>query len=92
MTSIPLRKCIGCGVKKTKQEFLMVLKSPKSQSSVDFKVLQGGNKSAGRSAYVCFSSECLMKAKKARRLERTFKTKIESTIYDTIEKEISNHE
>ena len=92
MKNIPLRKCVGCGLKAQKENFIMVLRSPKSQKDVNFTVLYGGNKSGGRSAYVCISEECLSKAKKARRLEKTFRTKIDSKIYDLIEEEIKNYE
>ena len=70
----------------------MVLKSPKSQKDITFTVLHGMNKSGGRSAYICVNNECLNKAKKARRLEKSFRTKIDSKIYDLIEEEIKNYE
>ena len=88
---IPLRKCIGCGIKNSKENFIMVVNPPKKENSpvyVDF----GKNKKTGRSAYMCFDMECLKKARKTRRLERTFSCKIESRIYDDIEKAIQNHE
>lgn len=92
MNSIPIRKCISCGVKKPKKDFIMVVKSPKYKESVCFKVLHGGNKSEGRAAYICSNNECLEKARKAKRLEKSFRMKVDFEIYNLIEREIENYD
>ena len=92
MNSKPLRKCIGCGLKKYKEEFLMVSRPPKSDTSSPLTISNGKNKKGGRSAYICKSVDCIRKAKKARRLERTFPRKVNFEIYDNLEKMIKNNE
>ncbi len=90
--NIPIRKCIGCGARKTKAEFVMVVRSAKCETVKSFRVLNGNEKKEGRSAYICKSMDCLNKARKAKRLEKTFKGKIENIIYETLEKMVSENE
>ena len=49
-------------------------------------------KKNGRGAYVCKSRECLLKARKNKGLERSFKMSIPSGVYDTLEEEFDNLE
>ena len=46
-------------------------------------------KAAGRGAYLCPSAACLAKARKAKRLERTFEVPIPDGIYDRLTEEIA---
>ncbi|MCL2052927.1 MAG: YlxR family protein [Oscillospiraceae bacterium] len=41
-------------------------------------------KADGRGAYVCRCSECVNRARKMRRLEKTFKCKVSDEIYDIL--------
>lgn len=82
---IPLRKCVGCGEMKDKRELVRVVRSKEGEISLD---LYG--KKPGRGAYICRSAECLMKAQKAKRLEKAFATKIEPEIYDAMHREIAD--
>ncbi len=82
---IPMRMCQGCTEMKPKRELIRVVKSPEGEISID----KTGKKS-GRGAYVCDNIECLKKARKARRLEKEFSTRISDEIYDALEKEINN--
>ena len=79
---IPLRQCVGCGEMKGKKEMMRVLKTPE-----DTIVLDVTGKKNGRGAYLCISKECLMKARKNKGLERSFKMSIPSEVYDNLEKE-----
>ena len=91
---IPMRKCIGCGEMKEKKQLVRVVKAPdvldengellkKGDISVDL-----GGKSSGRGAYVCRDTECLAKAKKARRFEKAFSCRIPDEIYDRLAEEL----
>lgn len=82
---IPLRKCVGCGEMKDKRELVRVVRSKEGEISID---LYG--KKPGRGAYICRSAECLEKARKAKRLEKAFSTKIEPGIYDAMMREIAD--
>lgn len=79
---IPLRQCVGCGEMKNKKEMMRVLKTAEEGIVLDVT----GRKN-GRGAYLCVSRECLMKAKKNRGLERSFKMSIPQEVYDCLEKE-----
>ena len=82
---ISKRKCIGCGEMKPKKELIRIVKNKEGEVSID-KV----GKKPGRGAYVCNSLECLEKGMKSRRVERSFKMKIEEEIYDKLKEEIVN--
>lgn len=92
LKSLPLRTCIACGEKNEKSKFVMVSRPPKNSPKNSLEVSEGKNKSGGRSAYICKNEECLKRAKKARRLERSFKGKVSSEIYEEIERIIANNE
>lgn len=92
LKSLPLRTCIGCGKKDEKSKFVMVSRPSKSSPENSLEVSAGKNKSGGRSAYICKNEECLKKARKARRLERSFKGKVSNEIYEEIERIIANNE
>ena len=49
-------------------------------------------KAAGRGAYICKSTECLIKAKKARRLENAFSMQIDASVYEALEKGLEDAE
>lgn len=89
LKSLPLRTCIGCGKKDEKLKFVMISRLPKNSLENSLEVSEGKNKSGGRSAYICKSEECLKKARKARRLERSFKGKVSNEIYEEIERIIA---
>lgn len=77
---IPQRQCVGCRTMKNKKDLIRVVKSPEGEISLDFT-----GKKSGRGAYVCPSSECLLRARKTKALERTFETTIPSEVYDALQ-------
>ena len=80
---IPMRMCLGCNEMKPKKELIRVVKSPEGDISLDFK-----GKAAGRGAYICRSTECLEKARKARRFEKSFSCRIEESVYEVMMDEL----
>ena len=80
---IPMRKCTGCGEMKPKIELIRVVKSPEGEISLDLT-----GKKSGRGAYVCRSSECFDKARKAKRFEKAFETSIPESVYDDMAKQL----
>ena len=64
---VPQRQCVGCRTMKNKKDLIRVVKSPEGEISFDFT-----GKKSGRGAYVCPSTDCLARARKAKALERTF--------------------
>lgn len=79
---IPLRQCVGCGEMKGKKEMMRVLKTAEDEICLDVT-----GKKNGRGAYVCKSKECLVKARKNKGLERSFKMAIPAQVYETLERE-----
>ena len=82
---IPMRMCVGCGEMKPKMELIRIVKTPENEIMVDLK-----GKANGRGAYICKNTECLLKAVKAKRLERTFETVISEEIYNTLKKDLTD--
>lgn len=78
-----MRMCLGCNEMKLKKELIRVVKSPEGDISLDFK-----GKAAGRGAYICRSTECLEKARKARRFEKSFSCRIEESVYEVMMDEL----
>ncbi|MDE7187422.1 MAG: YlxR family protein [Lachnospiraceae bacterium] len=84
---IPMRQCVGCGEMKSKKEMMRVLKSTEGSIVLDMT----GRKN-GRGAYLCMNKECLMKARKNKGLERSFKMSIPKEIYENLEREFEEGE
>lgn len=81
---IPMRRCCGCNEQKPKKELIRVVRSAEGEISLDLT-----GKLSGRGAYICNNLECLKKARKSKRIDRTFEITIPDVIYDKMEEEIS---
>lgn len=81
---IPMRRCCGCNEQKPKKELIRVVRSVEGEISLDLT-----GKLSGRGAYICNDLECLKKARKSKRIDRTFEITIPEAIYDKMEEEIS---
>lgn len=68
---------------KPKKELIRVVRPPEGSVMLDRT-----GKAAGRGAYVCPSSACLEKARKAKALERTLEAQIEPAVYEQLAKEL----
>lgn len=84
---IPERRCVGCGNSFPKKELLRVVRSPEGEISIDLT-----GKKSGRGAYLCHSTACFKKARKAKRLENNLECSIPDAVYDLLEAELSQHE
>lgn len=82
---IPERKCIGCGNLKPKHEMLRVVLNKEGNVQIDKT-----HKAAGRGAYVCTNEECFDTAYNAKRLERSLKRRVMSTVYEELKEEVKN--
>lgn len=80
---VPMRQCVGCQEMKSKKEMLRVIKTAENEI-----ILDATGRKNGRGAYLCFSKECLSRARKNRGLERSLKTSIPPEVYDSLEKEL----
>ena len=93
---LPMRKCTGCGEMKEKRELIRVVKAPDVKNDSGEVIEQGQvsldltGKKSGRGAYVCKSTDCFEKARKARRFERSLSCKIPEDVYEQMSKELEN--
>lgn len=79
MKNLPQRSCIGCNEKKNKKDLIRVVKNKEGEITIDRT-----GRANGRGAYICDCIECLEKAIKNRRLEKSFEMKIEDEIYEKL--------
>ena len=79
----PMRMCIACRQMKPKGELIKLVKN---ENNIELDSCQ---KKFGRGAYICKSTACLVKARKAHRLEASFSMKIEDSVYDALEEKLS---
>ena len=71
---------------KPKKELLRIVRDKEGCISVDFT-----GKKAGRGAYICKSMECFEKAKKGKRLEKAFETRIDEEVYGILKKQLEGN-
>lgn len=80
---LPIRKCTGCGERFLKNSLVRIVKTPTGDI-----VLDKTGKISGRGAYICKSAQCLRKAEKASRLERSLSCNIPDEVYLKLEEEL----
>ena len=73
-----LRTCVGCGTVAERSTLARIVRSPQGAVYCD-----GGQKAAGRGAYVC-SSRCLELAVRKKKLDRALRTTLASDQIATI--------
>lgn len=79
LTHIPIRTCVGCGVKKPKKELVRIVRIPDGSFSID-----PSGKSPGRGAYICPNSSCVLSAKKKHKLNKSFRQIVPDSVYDQL--------
>lgn len=83
MKNIPNRTCIGCNQIKPKKELIRIVKNKEGNIFIDKT-----SKANGRGAYLCDNIECLEKAIKTKKLERTFEMMIDAKLYEDLRGEM----
>ena len=84
---VPMRKCLGCGEQKEKRELVRIVRDKDGELHVD-----PGGKAAGRGAYLCRSTDCLKKAVKSKRIEKSLETSVGEELLRRLEEELSPDE
>ena len=84
LKNIPQRTCIGCNLKKDKKDFIRIVKDNQNNISIDRT-----GKANGRGAYICDSIDCLEKAIKNKKIEKSFKMQIDADVYENLRGVIS---
>lgn len=80
---VPMRSCVGCSESKPKKELVRIVRSPEGELSIDLV-----GKKPGRGAYICPNPECLKKAKKGKRLEKSLETAVGEEVYEALAREL----
>lgn len=73
------RTCIGCRIKKQKQDMIRIVRNKENEIKPDFK-----QKLEGRGAYICKDESCFQKAEKSNSLKRALKINIENKKYEEL--------
>ncbi|KAF1084567.1 hypothetical protein SPSYN_02345 [Sporotomaculum syntrophicum] len=76
---IPERMCVGCQEMKPKKLLIRVVRTPEGTIEIDRT-----GKRSGRGAYICPNKECLDKALKGKRLEKSLKHAINQEIKESL--------
>jgi len=82
---VPERMCVGCQQMRAKRELIRVVRAPDGTVTVD-----PTGKRSGRGAYVCPQEDCLVKAVKARRLERALRTPIAQEVMEELRRRVQS--
>ena len=81
---VPLRTCVVCGAKTTKQNLLRLVASPEGGVETDLS-----GKAPGRGAYVCKGGECAQGPGKRSRIDFALRRKMSdkewSNVWSSIE-------
>ena len=85
MKNLPQRSCVICRTQKNKNELLRIVRNKENIIKIDEK-----GKESGRGAYICYNMNCLKKAKKTKKLEKSLESKIDENIDLEIEEIIKN--
>lgn len=80
---IPLRTCLGCQEQKTKKELIRIVRTPSGSVEIDLT-----GKKAGRGAYICNNRDCLERAVKAKRIEKSLEHKISPEVFQNLTHQI----
>lgn len=83
---IPQRQCVGCREMKNKKELIRILKTD------DGIIIDETGKKNGRGAYICPNADCLRKAVESKGFERSFKSPVDKSVYESLEKELKSFE
>lgn len=79
MKQLPQRTCVGCMQKKDKKDLIRIVKNKQNEIFIDKT-----GKKEGRGIYICNSIDCLEKAIKTRKIEKSFETNISEEIYNDL--------
>ena len=81
---IPMRKCLGCNEQRPKRDLVRIVRTPEGEIVLD-KI----GKQAGRGAYICPDLNCLKKAPKGKRIEKSLETPVSEEIFESLARNLS---
>lgn len=84
---IPMRMCLGCNEMKPKKELIRIVKTPEGVLEFD-----PTSKKNGRGAYLCFQKDCLAKALKNKRIQKTFGIEPSGELLAELERQLNSRD
>ena len=81
----PLRKCVGCGEMRPKQQLIRVVRCVDGTIKLDRT-----GKMNGRGAYICEQPQCFAKCRKQKRLDKAFGAAVPDEIYEQLERAVAS--
>ena len=81
---IPQRKCVGCGISKNKGDLIRVVRSPGNENGISEISIDLKGKKSGRGAYICKDEDCLKKAVKTKKFDRSLEVRISDDILENL--------
>lgn len=81
---IPVRRCVGCGNGFPKKELIRIVKDANGSISLDLT-----GKKAGRGAYLCKSTECFKKARKAKRFDSNLDCQVPEAVLEELSEKLA---
>lgn len=84
---VPMRMCLGCNEMKPKKELLRIVLTPEGVLEVDLS-----SKKNGRGAYLCYNNDCLKKAVKTKKINRTFELEPSKELLQELERQLNESE
>lgn len=79
-----IRKCVACSQRLPKESMLRVVRTFDAEGKKCFQVDRSG-KIDGRGAYLCKNEDCLKKAAKGKKFERSFRSPLGKNFYEMID-------
>lgn len=79
MKKQPQRTCMGCNVKKDKNQLIRIVKNKDNEISID----RTGKKD-GCGAYICDDVKCLERLMKSKRLDKVFEMTVSQEIFESL--------
>lgn len=77
--------CLGCQEMKPKKELLRIVKTPEGVLEFDLT-----SKKNGRGAYICSQQDCLTKAIKYKKFEKSFGIKLTDETLSELERQMNS--
>ena len=79
---VPLRSCVVCRQTSDKKTLLRVVRAPEKDGGA--VAIDSTGRANGRGAYICASSECIEKAAKQKRFERSLSAPVPATLTEDL--------
>ena len=81
---IPMRMCLGCGLRQPKREMLRIVRTPEGEIKID-----PTGRMNGRGCYICKKTSCMATAVKQKKLSRSFDTAVGPEVYSRVSEEFA---